>query len=72
MLYGSPYKTGTSPNAVAIDPLDNFVYLANERSNNLSAYALGTNGTLIVVAGSPFAAGDEPSAVTVDPTGSFL
>jgi 6-phosphogluconolactonase (cycloisomerase 2 family) len=69
---GSPYSTGTMPTSVAIDPLDNFVYVANQGSNNISAYALGADGSLTALPGSPFAAADEPAAVAVDPTGSFL
>jgi 6-phosphogluconolactonase len=71
-ISGSPYKTGSSPNSVAVAPLDNFVYVANTGSNDISAYALGASGALTALAGSPFTAGDGPSAVAVDPTGSFL
>jgi 6-phosphogluconolactonase len=69
---GSPYSTGTTPTSVTIDPLDNFVYVANQGSNNISAFALDpTTGALTIVAGSPFAAGKQPSSVAVDPTGMF-
>jgi 6-phosphogluconolactonase len=71
-LSGSPHETGTGPNAVGVDPLDKFLYVANEGSNNISGFALGAGGALTALAGSPFAAGGEPSAVAVDPTGSFL
>ncbi len=71
-ISGSPFLTGSSPNSVAVDPLDNFLYAANQGSNNISAYALDASGALTAVPGSPFTAGDGPSAVAVDPTGSFL
>jgi 6-phosphogluconolactonase len=71
-ISGSPYMTGSSPNSVAVDPLDNFLYVANEGSSDISAYSLGAAGTLTALTGSPFTAGDEPSALAVDPTGSFL
>jgi DNA-binding beta-propeller fold protein YncE len=71
-ISGSPYRTGSSPSSVAVDPLDNFLYVANEGSNNISVYALGADGSLSALPSSPFAAGDGPSAVAVDPTGSFL
>ncbi len=67
------YSTGSTPISVAISPLDNFVYVANQGSNNISAFALDAmTGALMPLAESPFAAADEPSAVAVDPTGSFL
>ena len=71
-ISGSPYGTGSNPNSVAVDPLDNFLYVANEGSNDISAYSLGAGGSLTALTSSPFAAGDEPSALAVDPTGSFL
>jgi len=71
-MTGSPYATGTHPSAVTVDTLDKFVYVANQGSNNISAFALdATTGALTVVAGSPFAAGTEPSSVAVDPTDMF-
>jgi 6-phosphogluconolactonase (cycloisomerase 2 family) len=66
------YATGTTPSSVAVDLLHNFVYVANQGSKNISAFALdATTGALTVVAGSPFAAGTQPSSVAVDPTGMF-
>lgn len=57
---------------MAVDPLDNFVYVSNLGSDNISAFALdAATGALTVVAGSPFAAGTQPSSVAVDPTGMF-
>jgi 6-phosphogluconolactonase len=48
-----------------------FAYVANENSNNVSAYSIGADGALTQVTGSPFAAGNSPSSVAVDPTGKF-
>ena len=49
-----------------------FVYVANEGSNNVSAYSLGAHGFLTPVPGSPFKAGiGGPLSVAVDPTGKF-
>ena len=49
------------------------VYVANEGSNNVSAYTIdGNTGALTAVAGSPFAAGSNPYSVAVDPTGTFV
>jgi 6-phosphogluconolactonase (cycloisomerase 2 family) len=41
----------------AVDPLGTFVFVANFGDNNVSAYAIGSNGGLIPVPGAPFVAG---------------
>ena len=48
-----------------------FAYVANQLSNNVSAYTIvaGT-GVLTPVAGSPFPAGSGPFSVTVNPNGT--
>jgi hypothetical protein len=61
-----PYATGTNPFAIAIDPTGQFAYVANEGSNNVSAYTIdSTTGALSPMAGSPFAAGTGPSSVAI-------
>jgi 6-phosphogluconolactonase len=42
-----------------------FVYVANQGSNNVSAYHIRENGALMPVDGSPFPAGGEPTSVAV-------
>jgi 6-phosphogluconolactonase (cycloisomerase 2 family) len=86
---GSPYpvavapSVGISPGAVGVTPDGNFVYVANEGSNNLSAFAACTSATLncvapdghlTAVAGSPFGAGLEPVAMAseADSEGEYL
>ncbi|MEA3175323.1 MAG: hypothetical protein QOF42_2734, partial [Gammaproteobacteria bacterium] len=50
-----------------------FAYVANQLSNNLSAYAINASGALGAIAGSPFATTEAtPFALTVDPNGQFL
>jgi 6-phosphogluconolactonase len=51
-----------------------FAYVANQSSNNLSAYAIDSaTGRLTAISGSPFAAtGTTPVAALVDPNGTFL
>jgi 6-phosphogluconolactonase (cycloisomerase 2 family) len=59
----------TSSTAVAQE----FVYVANRASNNVSAYRANVfTGRLTPVPGSPFAAGEEPINVVVDRAGRFL
>jgi|SRR5579863_2711322 len=49
-----------------------YVYVTNDGSGNVSAYAIDAkSGALTQVQGSPFAAGPEPWGIAVDPTGKF-
>jgi 6-phosphogluconolactonase len=48
-----------------------FVYVANGGSSNISAYKVGRGGALTPVAGSPFAVGIPPTTVAVDESGKF-
>src|SRR5271168_4358239 len=51
-----------------------FAYVANQLSNDISAYAIdAAGGALLPVEASPFAAtGTAPTALAVDPNGEFL
>ncbi len=65
----APVLTGSVPSGVAVDPCDRFVYVANNQSNNISAYSICNglatqsatlcpnvpDGTLVPLSGSPFA-----------------
>ena len=55
----------------AADPPGTFAYVANALGDNVSAYSIGSNGTLTPIPGSPFAAGKYPVSVAVDPTSKF-
>ncbi len=58
--------------SVTVDPSDHFVYVANDNSNNISAYTIDSDtGALTPVTGSPFASGQGPGSVAVDPSGQF-
>lgn len=75
-LTGSPFAAGTGPVAVAVDPLDRFVYVVNATSGNVSGYSICCSSNILVgsmtpVPGSPFAAGTNPQSVVVEPTGRF-
>ena len=76
---GTPTATGTSPYAtVGVEtgfdtgrgafwnPLQYFVFVGNEGSNDVSAFAVNnTTGALTAVPGSPFAAGTDPKAMAL-------
>lgn len=59
---------GSSKFALALP----FAYVANQASNNVSAYAIdAATGALTAVTGSPFSAGSQPVSVSVTPNGAF-
>lgn len=63
---------GHIPSSVVVEPRGKFVYVANSDSNNISAFAIGSDGQLSAVAGQPFDDKTSPLSLVVDPTGSFL
>jgi 6-phosphogluconolactonase (cycloisomerase 2 family) len=66
-------KTGKQPVAVAQDPLNRFVYVANAGSSNVSAYAVeAATGKLSEVEGSPYPVGEKPVSLRVDANGWYL
>jgi 6-phosphogluconolactonase (cycloisomerase 2 family) len=70
---GLPVATGASPYAIAGSPDKQHVYVVNQGTNNISAYAVNTtSGALTQIAGSPFAAGTDPQALVFDPSGVYL
>ncbi|HKU20069.1 MAG TPA: beta-propeller fold lactonase family protein [Terriglobales bacterium] len=67
---GSPVLVGANPMAmISLSPPANnltqqqFLYVANAGSNNLSGFTIGANGTLTVVQAFPFPAGTNPRAL---------
>jgi 6-phosphogluconolactonase (cycloisomerase 2 family) len=82
-LPATSFATGSIPSGIAIDPCNRFAYIANENSNNVSAYTVcasnsplqtcsNQTGSLVAVAGSPFSAGNGPGPLVVSPFGNFL
>lgn len=52
---------GALPNALAVSPSARFLYASNGDSNSITAYAIGSDGTLRQLPGSPFTNGiDSP------------
>jgi len=71
VMSGSPFPGGSSPVSMAVDPVGNFIHVANQGDGTVSAYSGDpARGSLTPIAGSPFAAGRGPSAV-VDTFGGF-
>jgi 6-phosphogluconolactonase len=46
--------------------------VANKDSNNVSGYAILSDGSLSQLTGSPYTAGASPSGIQVDPAGTFV
>lgn len=71
---GSPYAAGTTPVAIASDPLSRFVYVTDLVTSNLLGYTTSGNGQLNPMNGGPFTTGTGayPDAVIVDPRGEFV
>lgn len=77
---GSPFlteepgaSTGTGPVALAIPPSGNFLYVANEFTNTVSAFSFNAGtGALTAVGGSPYPVGLSPSGLAISPAGIFL
>jgi 6-phosphogluconolactonase len=65
-------SAGTTPERVASDSGGKFLYVANQGSNNLSVYSIGSDGSLTAVPGSPFAVTAPAVDVTVHPSGKFV
>jgi 6-phosphogluconolactonase len=72
---GSPFAAGTDPQALAFDWSGSYLYVANNGSDNLSAYAVNAStGALTPQSTATYATGSGPSAVSVAylDTGQFV
>ena len=66
-----PAPTGNVPLAMAIDPNNQFVFVANSASNSISVFSVGTTyGDLNAVPSSPTAVGNMPVSLVVK--GNYL
>jgi YD repeat-containing protein len=70
---GSPFVTaGTSPNSVAVDPSDKFVF-ATDATGGLSVFTISaSSGVLSLLPGSPYTTNFSSTSVVVDPSGLFV
>ena len=63
--------SGTGPVSLAITSNGNYLYVANQFTNTVSAYSVNS-GALTLVPGSPYPVGTTPSAVSLTPDGNLL
>ncbi len=75
---GSPFSTaqpadvsGSGPVSVAISPNGQYLYVANQFSNTVEAFAVDSSGAL-TLPGTSYPVGTAPSAVTFTPDGNFI
>ena len=77
----SPINTGASgpqrPIAVAVDPSNRFVYVANAEGQSIAAYQFNDANEFAPISGTVFilgtpTVGGGPTSLTVEPTGRFL
>ena len=79
-LPGPPTQTGTGnqstgagPFAIAVDPNEKFVYVANTLQNTLAILAINSStGVLSPIVDSPFITGTSPTSLAVTPSGAYL
>jgi 6-phosphogluconolactonase (cycloisomerase 2 family) len=73
-LKGNPFDSPqTGPSSLAISTSGEFIFLANQNSNQMSVSAINTqNGALSPVVGSPFPGGGITGQITAEPTGRFV
>jgi 6-phosphogluconolactonase (cycloisomerase 2 family) len=64
VLLGFAVATGANAYSVTVDPIHQFLYVANDGATNVSGFSLDSStGLLTPIAGSPFAAGNRPDFV---------
>jgi 6-phosphogluconolactonase (cycloisomerase 2 family) len=73
---GVPNGTGNAspvPIALLVDNSGQYLYVANEGSANLSAYAVGSGGGLTLLSSNySITTGAQPSLIASDPSGQYL
>jgi 6-phosphogluconolactonase (cycloisomerase 2 family) len=63
-LPGFPVAAGANAYSITIDPLNQFLYVANDGAANVSGFRLNAStGALTPMSGSPFPAGNHPQFI---------
>jgi 6-phosphogluconolactonase len=75
-LPDSPFTPGVggNSNVVLLSPNERQLFVSNQASGSVTAFAVASNGSLSLVAGSPFAAPGSifPTGMAMDQAGNFL
>jgi 6-phosphogluconolactonase len=65
-LTGFPVASGVHAYSVTVDPSNQFLYVGNSGSANISGYKLNAaNGEFTAIPGSPFTAGSQPDFIAI-------
>jgi 6-phosphogluconolactonase len=76
VLPGSPFTAGTNPAAVTVEPSGRYVYVANQGSNDVSAFSIVTSSGASFGAlnglGGTVQAKTGPAAIGVEPSGRYV
>lgn len=70
-LLTASVNTGSFPTAIALTPGLDALFVANSKSNDISAYTVNSDGSLATTTATT-KAGTTPTAMAVDPGGKFL
>jgi len=74
-LVGSPFSTGGTATvagmSLAVTPNRQFLYAANGDSNDVTTFAIASNGALTIV-GTRTPLGSTPDGIKISPSGKFL
>jgi 6-phosphogluconolactonase (cycloisomerase 2 family) len=62
---GSPFSAGAGPVLVTVDPANQFVYVVNRDSENVSEFMLSKTGVLTPQSGSPTSIGGDPCCMSI-------
>ena len=62
----------SGPVALLVDNSEKYLYVANSGTGNLSAYGIGSDGSLTILGTSPFATSSQPNVIATDPSGNHL
>ena len=76
-IAGSPFPDVPTPSAIAASPNGLFAYIANSQTNKVTAFRVGTNGTLLLgdsTSGNPnpVVVGTAPRALAISSDSQFL
>jgi len=69
---GSPFTTGSGPDAVLVDSTDTYAYVANRAADTISGFTIGSGGALTAISGSPFSTGSLPVALVEDSSDTYV
>jgi 6-phosphogluconolactonase (cycloisomerase 2 family) len=64
MMPATVSTIGLTPQSITVDASDKYVYMANQGSNSVSQYTIGTGGALTPMSSPTAATGTSPYSVT--------